>query len=273
MSTSKSAVPVAEISSSQKTRELGANPESDTLIADDSAPEPLDIKMRAGDPLGLALAQPVPELNPELTTRDDLQSNNVPFHPFSTPEEVAEASELFLQAKQGETAEQKRRAHRQHGRVFSLMQYLKNAKTGEPLYSQEQLDSGLVVLRKRNVLENFAYLWQTKDRYNEKGATARIARGYSDVQAGDFVPTHVHIAIILKPTFDWSIRQMSDAFEIPASRIKKASEVLGDGTPRGGPGAGRRAFLDLVQYMTHENVWGDHSQPDGIPSWEGMTDE
>lgn len=255
----------------EKVKQLGNSAIADSEIAR-IPEEPRNYAHAGAAPLGTAPAPTVAELVAELVTRPLHNPSTGPFRPVSTPDEVAAAAAFFERIKAAESADQKSRASRLHGRVFSVMQFLQNAKTGETMYSQEQLDTGLDALRERGVLQHHAYIWQTKDRYNEKGAKQRRDKGYGNVQPGDFVPSHVHLAVLLKSGFDYKVRQISDLFEIPASRVRTAGEALEDKAPKGGPGAAKRSFLDLVTYMTHERLWGDHSQLDGIPSWERGSD-
>ncbi len=256
-----------EKSFQEKTRKLGHSLISEDHSEASTLELPHKINARGGGPLGPAPADDVAEFMAEKETRPWIQQETRPFRPISTPDEVAAATAFFESFRAGETEGQKQRANKKHGNVLSLTQFLINVKTGERMYSQEQLDAGLADLRDRELLEHHAYIWQSKDRYNEKGAAARREKGYGNVQPGDLVPVHVHVAILLKPGCDLKVRQVSDIFEVPSSRVKTASEALGDKSPRG-RGAAKKAFLDLVQYMTHERVWGDHSEPDGIPAWE-----
>lgn len=256
-----------EKSFDEKTRKLGDSQISEDHSEASTLELPHKINARGGGPLGPAPADDVPEFSPEFYSRDSVNSGILPYKVVSTPEEAAAASAFFESFKTGESDGQKQRANKKHGRVFSLTQFLINVKTGERMYSQEQLDAGLADLRDRELLEHHAYIWQSKDRYNEKGAAARREKGYGNVQPGDLVPVHVHVAILLNPGCDLTVRQVSDVFEMPSSRVKVASDALGDDAPTG-RGAAKKAFLDLVQYMTHERVWGDHSEPDGIPAWE-----
>lgn len=176
----------------------------------------------------------------------------------STPDEVAAAAAFFKDAKAVETTGQRRHANRQHGSVFGLMQYRKNARTGQVMLTQETIDTGLDRLRDLDVLDLHADVWQSRDTYNAKGAAARTGKGWGVVSTGDRVPLHWHGVILLKRGCDLTIRQVSDAFEIPAARIRLPREALGDNAPKG-RGAARRAFLDLCAYLTHELVVGDHS--------------
>lgn len=180
------------------------------------------------------------------------------FQVVSTPDEIADAAAFFANAKAVETAGQRQRANRQHGSVFGLMQYRQNARTGRVMLTQETIDTGLARLRDLDVLDLHADVWQSRDTYNAKGAAARTAKGWGVISPGDRVPLHWHGAILLKRGCDLTIRQVSDAFEIPSARIRLPREALGDAAPKG-RGAARRAFLDLCAYLTHELVAGDHS--------------
>jgi hypothetical protein len=175
----------------------------------------------------------------------------------STPAEIAAAAAFFADAKAGETTGQRQRANRLHGSVFGLMQYRQNARTGQVMLTQETIDTGLDRLRNLDVLDLHADVWQSRDTYNAKGAAARTAKGWGIITPGDRVPLHWHGAILLKRGCDLTVRQVSDAFEIPSARIRLPREALGDNAPKG-RGAARRAFLDLCAYLTHELVAGDH---------------
>lgn len=265
----------AKVPETEKSRELGTFPISERSVEAETLEKPLNINARGGGPLDTAPAETVPEIKSRDSISGLENGETEPFRPISTPEEVAEATAHFKLVKGAESPDQKRRANKEHGRVFSLMQFQRNAKTGEVMYTQEQLDAALTELQEREILEHYAYIWQTKDRYNEIGAEARRKKGYGDVQPGDFVAPHLHGAIMLHQSFDLSVRQVSDIFEMPQSRVTLGGGIIsknGDERPKG-PGSAKWSFLQLVQYMTHERVWGDHSQADGIPSWERGQDD
>lgn len=210
---------------------------------------------------GGLLGSPAPTSPSSVTENRNAVAQNVVngyFKMVSTPAEIAAAAAFFADAKAAETTGQRQRANRQHGSVFGLMQYRQNARSGQVMLTQETIDTGLDRLRGLDVLDLHADVWQSRDTYNTKGAAARTAKGWGIVSAGDRVPIHWHGAILLKRGCDLTIRQVSDAFEIPSARIRLPREALGDNAPKG-RGAARRAFLDLCAYLTHELVAGDRS--------------
>ena len=118
------------------------------------------------------------------------------------------------------------------------------------MLTQEQIDAGLDYLRATEMLELHAQIWQDRDTYNAQGAADRTAKGWGQVNPGDFVPLHWHAVIKLNPGNDLTVRQISDIFKIPASRVRIPSETIED-SPKG-RGAAMAAFVSLCRYLTHE---------------------
>lgn len=213
-----------------------------------------------GDPLG----SPTPNLDPECDPECDSGSENpdqIPDrHPgpasgrgplvvVSTPEQLAEAQAFFKRMKTSETDGQRQRA-RQHGNVFSLMQYREHPDTGEIMWSREQLDQLVAALDADDVLDRWAAIWQDRDLRED----------------GSPVPLHMHVAIKLKPGCQKTIRWISDHAWLPASRVqtpKEFRERRGEAVEVGRL-AGERAFYDMVQYLTHEKYAapGEYARPD-----------
>lgn len=247
---------------SEETRNLGDVTPGDVTGSSMPLGKPQELEAPEG---GGVLGSPAPT-SPSLATenRNEVLQNSVEpealtyLEVVSTPDQVAAAVAFFAEAKAAETTGQRQRANRQHGSVFGLMQYRQNARTGQVMLTQEAIDAGLNRLRALDVLDLHADVWQSRDTYKAEGAAARTAKGWGAVGAGDRVPLHWHGAILLKRGADLTIRQVSDAFEIPSARIRLPREALGDNAPKG-RGAARRAFLDLCAYLTHELVAGDHS--------------
>ncbi|MFJ3028517.1 hypothetical protein ACIPEQ_06700 [Curtobacterium sp. NPDC087080] len=244
--------------SHEKTRKVGDRLSEDVAERPLTAENPHEINACEG---GGLLGSPAPTSPSSVTeNRNAVVQNSVSgyLEVVSTPDEIAAAAAFFADAKAAETTGQRQRANRQHGSVFGLMQYRQNARTGQVMLTQETIDTGLERLRDLDVLDLYADVWQSRDTYNSKGAAERTAKGWGTVNPGDRVPLHWHCAILLKRGCDLTIRQVSDAFEIPSARIRLPREALGDDAPKG-RGAARRAFLDLCAYLTHELVAGDHS--------------
>lgn len=215
---------------------------------------PHEINVRAGGALLGCPAPTSPSFVTEFSFSEAANPVTVPSGGFrevvSTPQQVAEAAAFFEEAKAAESAGARQRANRLHGPVFSLMQYRRNARTGQTMLTQEQINAGLDRLREMEVMELHAEIWQARDTYNARGAADRTAKGWGQVNPGDVVPLHWHAVIKLNPGNDLTVRQISDIFKIPASRVRIPSETLDD-SPRG-RGAAMAAFVSLCRYLTHE---------------------
>ncbi|WP_314096013.1 hypothetical protein [Microbacterium foliorum] len=215
---------------------------------------PHEINERAGGALLGCPAPTPPSFVPEFSFSESTNPVVLATGGFrevvSTPQQRAEAAAFFEDAKAAESAGARQRANRLHGPVFSLMQYRRNARTGQTMLTQEQIDAGLNRLREMEVLEHHAEIWQDRDTYNAQGAADRTAKGWGQVDPGDFVPLHWHAVIKLNPGNDLTVRQVSDIFKIPASRVRIPSETLDD-SPKG-RGAAMAAFVSLCRYLTHE---------------------
>lgn len=138
---------------------------------------PHEINERAGGALlGCPAPTPpsfVPEFSFSETTNPVVVATGGFREVISTTQQVAEAAAFFEDAKTAESAGARQRANRLHGPVFSLMQYRRNARTGQTMLTQEQIDAGLDRLREMEVLELHAEIWQDRDTYNARGAADR----------------------------------------------------------------------------------------------------
>lgn len=238
----------------EETRNLGDEPVGSFAPSALPLEVPPELEARAG---GALLGCPAPTSPSFVTEFANAGSANAVISAptgfrdvVSTSEQVAEAAAFFEEAKAAESAGARQRANRLHGPVFSLMQYRHNGRTGQVMLTQEQIDAGLDRLRGMEVLELHAQIWQDRDTYNAQGVADRTAKGWGQVNPGDFVPLHWHAVIKLNPGNDLTVRQISDIFRIPASRVRIPSETLDDSTK--GRGAAMAAFVSLCRYLTHE---------------------
>ncbi|MDO5500183.1 MAG: hypothetical protein Q4F67_10960 [Propionibacteriaceae bacterium] len=162
----------------------------------------------------------------------------------STPGHVGAARDFFAAQKAAETNDQKRRA-REKSRVYSVMQYLRHPKTGEPMFAQELLDEGLVTLKDR--LHRWCYIWHDSDQLVE------VDEGTLDMVCIGVKGEHVHM--VLWTTEDRpTLRTVSDAFSIPSARVKlpKEDTARTGGVQHKGRDAAEKAFFDFAEYLTHE---------------------
>lgn len=115
-------------------------------------------------------------------------------------------------------------------RIFNIMQYERHPETGEELINEAQIRDGL----RHKTIGRYAYACHDKDVYSEVDESMdktgkRIA--------GDTKPRHWHICIELKSN-QMEIGTIARWFGVPENFVEIAK------------GAG--AFLDIVQYLTHE---------------------
>lgn len=175
---------------------------------------------------------------------DDVQ----PFEVVSTPEHVTAAGAFFEAAKADESDAQRKRA-RTRSRVFSLMQYHRHPETGEPLFSQEQVEAGLAALGPS--LHRWAYVWHRLDRLVE------VDEGTGEPTCTGLKGDHWH-AVLWTSEDRPTIRTVSDAFGIPSARVKTPREVAAQegSEDHKGRNAAEKAFYDLAEYLTHESRRG-----------------
>lgn len=114
-------------------------------------------------------------------------------------------------------------------RIFFLMQYEKHPVTGEQLWSQEQIEQGL----DHKTIKEWAWVCHDKDVWTENDELDDPAH-----TAGTAKPKHYHVAIHL-PKNSTDIDVIAKWFGIPMNFIEVKR------------GAG--AFMDCVEYLTHEH--------------------
>jgi len=152
-------------------------------------------------------------------------------------------------------------------RVLHIMQYEKNPRTGETLFTQEMLDKFL----DHATLTEWAYIWHDHDTYKashiadlkqrltedyikneankktEEGEVIKsledyiaekMASDYPYVVEGQPKPRHVHIMVKCKSAIAPELVEKWSG--IPARMVRA--------------GKGRHAFYDLLKYLTHDTM-------------------
>lgn len=197
----------------------------------------------AGAPTSQTFAQyDVPGADPG----DDVE----PFEVVSTPEHVEAARAFFAGQKAAQSKKQNERGRKRSG-VFSLMQYLDHPETGEPMYSQDQLDVGLEAFG--DCLHKWAYVWHLRDRIVD------VDEGTEEPYCIGIKGPHVHVVLWFHREMEGKdgrprISEVADAFTIPSARVKPPKEEAAQngGQTHRGANAAERAFFDLCEYLPHE---------------------
>lgn len=140
------------------------------------------------------------------------------------------------------------------GRVFMITQNLSHPSTGQTLITTEQVGKALA----KKGVKRFAWILHDKDVYT----SAEVAKNSALVQGSPKAP-HVHV-VIQRSSFA-SIAQVTRAFGVPPQCVEPKPPS---------------AFLDLVEYLTHENpkqqAAGKHlyddSEVHASKGWDWRTD-
>ena len=114
-------------------------------------------------------------------------------------------------------------------RIFFLMQYEKHPVTGERLWSQEQIEEGL----DHKTIKEWAWVYHDKDVWTENDELDDPAH-----VAGQVKPPHWHVVLNM-PKNATEVETIAKWFGIPMNFVEMKR------------GAG--AFLDCVEYLTHEH--------------------
>lgn len=120
---------------------------------------------------------------------------------------------------------------------FNIMQYLyhptEKDENGNPkqLWSVEDVERGLAATRQ---IEKWAWCLHDKDKWLQSDEIAN-----PDHKAGELKPAHIHLVLKMKRGRYVEVDSICDWFNVPMNFIE---------FPRGG----QRAFLDCVEYLTHE---------------------
>ena len=114
-------------------------------------------------------------------------------------------------------------------RVFNIMQYAFHPITGEKLLDEEQIESGVG----HKSIKRYAWVKHDKDVYTEQDELD----DRTDCKAGD--PKGVHFHIVGECPNTVELPMLARWFNIPENYID---------LPKG-----QGAFLDCVQYLTHES--------------------
>ena len=126
-------------------------------------------------------------------------------------------------------------------RIFNIMQYEKHPETGDVLLTEDAIKLGL----NHKMIKRYAYAYHDKDVYSQADEEADPSH-----KQGDIKPPHWHIVLELVRQIDCI--NVAKWFDIPMNFVNIAK------------GAG--AFLDCVEYLTHEDNkqqgLGKHLYPD-----------
>lgn len=115
-------------------------------------------------------------------------------------------------------------------RIFFIMQYLKHPKTGEVLLTEEKIQEAL----DHRTIKDWAYVLHDKDYWNDEDELDD-----PNHPSGEPKPPHWHIAINM-PKNATEIDVIAKWFDIPSNFVEMKR--------------GRGAFLDCVEYLTHESM-------------------
>lgn len=113
------------------------------------------------------------------------------------------------------------------GRVFMITQNLEHPSTGQTLITTEQVEKAVV----KKGVKQYAWILHDKDVYT----AADVAKNPALVQGSPKAP-HVHV-VIQRSSFS-TIAQVARAFGVPPQCVERKPPS---------------SFLDLVEYLTHEN--------------------
>lgn len=113
------------------------------------------------------------------------------------------------------------------GRVFMITQNLEHPSTGQTLITTEQVEKAVV----KKGVKQYAWILHDKDVYT----AADVAENPALVQGSPKAP-HVHV-VIQRSSFS-TIAQVARAFGVPPQCVERRPPS---------------SFLDLVEYLTHEN--------------------
>lgn len=115
-------------------------------------------------------------------------------------------------------------------RIFNIMQYERHPETGEKLLEENTIKKAL----EHKTIKQWAYIVHDKDKYTEEEEAKGLTYGK---KAGDEKGKHFHIACRCDCAVDTAI--IAKWFNIPENFVD---------VPKG-----RGAFLDCVEYLTHES--------------------
>lgn len=122
-------------------------------------------------------------------------------------------------------------------RIFEVVQFENNPKTGEPLgFSEQNINAGL----DHKSIKEWAWICHTRDVYTQHDFDEYAGRyGEEPVwNVGDFKAKHWHCVCRCQTAIE--LDAVAKWFGVPVSQIE---------VPRG-----RDAFLDKVEYLTHERT-------------------
>lgn len=118
-------------------------------------------------------------------------------------------------------------ANEQKSRIFNVVQYLQNQKTGQTLLTQQDVEAALAVPS----IKRYAWILHDKDVLSAQEA-AQLGR-----QVGDPKGDHFHIVVEMNNMT--SIGTLARRFGVPPNCVEMKK--------------GRGVYWDLVEYLTHEH--------------------
>lgn len=121
-------------------------------------------------------------------------------------------------------------------RMFTIMQYEKNPKTGEDLnFGEENILNGI----EKKSIKEWAYILHDKDTWNQDAWDAYVDKNGEEPEwvVGQVKPRHWHVVLKVSPAL--TVNQIAKWFNVDPNfvEIKK----------------GHNTFLDCVAYLTHES--------------------
>jgi hypothetical protein len=122
-------------------------------------------------------------------------------------------------------------------RIFEVVQYECNPKTGEPLnFSEENIKAGV----DHKSIKQWAYIAHTRDPYTQHDWDEYVDKYGSEPswKVGDHKAKHWHVVCSCQSALE--LDAVAKWFDVPVQQIE---------VPRG-----RDAFLDKVEYLTHERT-------------------
>ena len=118
------------------------------------------------------------------------------------------------------------------GRVFNISQYFNHPVTGEKLLDLEEVKEAL---KSYKTIKKWAYIVHDKDLWTEEDEKKKVA---FNAKAGQPRPPHIHIVVNTENNY-MDVAIISKWLKIPENMID---------VPKG-----RGAWLDCVEYLTHED--------------------
>ena len=121
-------------------------------------------------------------------------------------------------------------------RMFTIMQYEKNPKTGEDLnFGEENILNGI----EKKSIKEWAYILHDKDTWNQDAWDAFVDKNGEEPEwvVGQVKPRHWHVVLKVSPAL--TVNQIAKWFNVDPNFVEVKK--------------GHNTFLDCVAYLTHES--------------------